>query len=334
MQVSLVFAVRMVIPIAFLSSLTSAHIQMSDPYPIRSPLNRLNELDGTAVYNYTNPLASSGGDYPCKGYAGDPWDPTATYVIGKQYTMKLSGNATHEGGSCQIALSYDGGKAFRVIKSILGGCPLAHQYSFTIPRDASSGNALLAWTWFNKVGNREMYMNCAQVVIKEGEYSQSVTKFHDRPEIFLANINAEGNCTTDENQEVNFPRPGDEVEGTVAGTGYLCTGWAPFLMNESVASALSSPSSSSSSPSSSQRPSNGEPSSLSSPSPSSSAAVTVCETTTSSGQGQCDEGSIFCSDNQTSFSVCDHGLWTPMGPVAEGTVCKNGMITASGGAHH
>lgn len=153
--------------IAFIAGLlatsASAHMQMSKPYPIRSPLNK--DSDAQKDYSYTNPLQSSGSDYPCKGYAKDKFDSQATYSQGQEYEMALEGSATHDGGSCQIALTYDQGKTFKVIESMLGNCPIDKKYNFTIPSDAPSGEALLAWTWFNKVGNREMYMNCAFVTI-------------------------------------------------------------------------------------------------------------------------------------------------------------------------
>ncbi|KAJ5584860.1 uncharacterized protein N7459_004660 [Penicillium hispanicum] len=149
-----------------LASTASAHMQMSKPYPIRSPLNK--DSDGQKDYSYTNPLSTSGSDYPCKGYANDPFESQATYQPGGSYEMELEGSATHDGGSCQLALTYDKGKTFKVIESILGDCPIAKKYDFKIPSDAPSGEALLAWTWFNKVGNREMYMNCAMVTIGGG----------------------------------------------------------------------------------------------------------------------------------------------------------------------
>lgn len=146
-----------------LASTASAHMQMSKPYPIRSPLNK--DSDEQKDYSYTNPLQPSGQDYPCKGYADDKFVSQATYQPGQQYEMELEGSATHDGGSCQLALTYDRGKTFKVIESMLGDCPIAKKYSFTVPSDAPSGEALLAWTWFNKVGNREMYMNCAMVTV-------------------------------------------------------------------------------------------------------------------------------------------------------------------------
>lgn len=141
----------------------SAHMQMMKPYPIRSPLNK--DSDEKKDYSYTNPLQTSGGDYPCKGYANDAFQSQASYSPGETYEMELDGSATHGGGSCQLALTYDRGKTFKVIESMLGDCPIAKKYNFQIPSDAPNGEALLAWTWFNKVGNREMYMNCAMVTI-------------------------------------------------------------------------------------------------------------------------------------------------------------------------
>lgn len=73
--------------------------------------------------------------------------------------IAIAGGAPHNGGSCQASLSEDGGKTFRVIKSYEGNCPVAGtEYTFNVPMDAKDGTALFAWTWFNKVGNREMYV--------------------------------------------------------------------------------------------------------------------------------------------------------------------------------
>ncbi|KAJ5990159.1 hypothetical protein N7499_010686 [Penicillium canescens] len=146
-----------------LASTVSAHMQLSKPYPIRSPLNK--DAKGEKDYSYTNPLSSSGSDYPCKGYAKDEFNAVDTWAPGSSQEMELEGSATHNGGSCQLSLTYDQGKTFKVIQSVEGDCPIAKKYKFNIPSDAPTGDALFAWTWFNKVGNREMYMNCAMVNI-------------------------------------------------------------------------------------------------------------------------------------------------------------------------
>jgi len=112
------------------------------------------------------------------------------------------------GGSCQISLSYDNGATFNVIHSMIGGCPLKTSYDFTVPKDAPNGKkVLLAWTWFNKVGNREMYMNCAVVDVVGGSDGKTL----NTPEIFRADTFG-GTCITPEGVDFVFENPGDSVE--------------------------------------------------------------------------------------------------------------------------
>ncbi|KAL3452220.1 hypothetical protein BJX65DRAFT_175449 [Aspergillus insuetus] len=228
---------------ALWASSTYGHIQMSKPFPVRSPLNPANsEKD----YSYTSPLSTDGSNYPCKGYHKDPFVSVASYSQGQTYQIELQGSATHGGGSCQISLSYDNGQTFQVIHSMLGGCPLQSSYNFQVPADAPSGQALLAWSWFNKIGNREMYMNCAQVTIGSGAREAGFTSisrrdaFSSLPPLFIANVNGPGQCKTIEGQEVNFPLPGPDVEGSLSGKGYECAGSAPFLRTTKSPNAASS----------------------------------------------------------------------------------------------
>jgi hypothetical protein len=89
-----------------------------------------------------------------------------------------------------------------------GGCPLESTYDFDIPNDVANGDALFAWTWFNYEGNREMYMNCADVTVTGGQ--GTVDSFESAyPEIFVANV---GNgCKTVELEETVFAHPGKQV---------------------------------------------------------------------------------------------------------------------------
>jgi len=107
------------------------HMQMSVPYPLHSPLDpQTPEADKD--YSMTSPLLGDGSNFPCKGYQNDrPIRTTADYVAGKTYSMSLTGTATHGGGSCQLSLSYDNGKTFKVIKSIIGGCPLTVSFDWS-----------------------------------------------------------------------------------------------------------------------------------------------------------------------------------------------------------
>jgi hypothetical protein len=208
-----------------------SHMEMVKPLPIRSPEN---PHTPNPDYDYVSPLDPSGSNYPCKGYHTDPFNIAAEYQAGQQYSMQIQGRATHHGGSCQLSLSYDKGKTFRVIKSIIGGCPLQPSYDFTIPANAPSGQALLAWSWFNQVGNREMYMNCAFVKITSSSlnpHQDNTPALDSAPSIFIANVNGPGRCQTIEGQNVKFPYPGDDVEygHQTDGEGFTCAGTPPSI---------------------------------------------------------------------------------------------------------
>jgi len=204
--------------IFFLLPPALAHMEMSWPYPLHSkynPANDYNDVD----YSMTSPLEADGSNFPCKGYQNDPpIQPTVSYTAGSTYNMSLAGTATHSGGSCQLSLSYDNGATFRVIKSMIGGCPLATTYDFTIPSYAPAGNALLAWTWQNLEGNREYYMNCAEVSISAGSTSrrrrtrrEMYNSFDSLPYIWKANLDGVNDCATTEEVNPVYPEPGPDV---------------------------------------------------------------------------------------------------------------------------
>lgn len=129
---------------------------------------------------------------------------------------RLVGSAPHNGGSCQLSLSYDNGASFKVIKSIIGNCPVQTSWDFTVPTSVPTGeDVLFAWSWINKTGNREMYMNCARVNIENDDYAASETSFESLPAMFRANIFSD-TCLVDENVDVVYPNPGEQVEYGVA----------------------------------------------------------------------------------------------------------------------
>lgn len=177
------------------------HIQLSNPVPINAPKNP-NSTPDTADYDYTSPLSPDGSNFPCKGYHLTTPQPIAEYTAGQSYTASLAGSATHTGGSCQFALSYDKGASFKVIKSMIGGCPVKQDYDFTIPSEAPSGeDVLFAWTWVNREGNREFYMDCAWVTIQGGEGAASLDNY---PDLYVANIATANACVTREREDVVF----------------------------------------------------------------------------------------------------------------------------------
>ncbi|KAF9207902.1 hypothetical protein BGZ49_010256 [Haplosporangium sp. Z 27] len=95
-----------------------------------------------------------------------------TYKAGQTIKTQYSVGAAHGGGHCQWALSYDGGKKWIVIKTMIRKClqniPNGGAYSVDvqIPKNAPSGKATFMWLWNNAIGNRELYSNCADIVIK------------------------------------------------------------------------------------------------------------------------------------------------------------------------
>lgn len=195
---------------------TLSHIEMSWPYSLRSKYNP-DTPEASIDYNMMAPLHSSGSEFPCRGYQNDnSIQPSIIYEAGSSYNMSLEGSAVHGGGSCQISLSYDNGATFRVIKSMIGGCPLKSTYDFTIPSYAPTGSALLAWTWSNLVGNREFYMNCAAVSIQPGttpkRRRRDFQSMKDLPFIWKADLTQINECATVEGTIPVYPHPGPDVE--------------------------------------------------------------------------------------------------------------------------
>ncbi|KAK4923677.1 hypothetical protein LTR28_012481, partial [Elasticomyces elasticus] len=198
-----------------LASGAMAHMEMSWPHPLRSKFNP-DTPQSMIDYSMTSPLNSDGSNFPCKGYQNDkPLRTTVAYDAGSTYNMTLAGSATHGGGSCQLSLSYDNGATFRVIKSMIGGCPLNSTYDFTIPDYAPSGAALFAWTWQNFEGNREYYMNCAEVSIVGSGSSKSKRRaagsMGSLPYLWKANLAGINNCSTTPSTNPVYPNPGPDV---------------------------------------------------------------------------------------------------------------------------
>ncbi|ATY58330.1 extracellular protein, putative [Cordyceps militaris] len=235
----------------------SAHMALTNPAPLGSPKN------GGSDYDMKSPLNADGSNFPCRGHlnllgtAGGK--SVATWPAGSKQTLSIDGSAWHSGGSCQASLSYDKGKTWTVIYSWLGSCPSGpgpSSYDFSVPADATAGEAIFAWSWFNKVGNREMYMNCAVVEISGSKSKKRRgVAMSARPAMFVANV---GNgCGTSEGTDLQFPDPGPDVvtkgsnfgppTGKCAGSGSPAPPPAP-APSSSAAAPSAPPAASSSAP--------------------------------------------------------------------------------------
>ncbi|KAJ2555398.1 hypothetical protein EV175_002273 [Coemansia sp. RSA 1933] len=114
--------------------------------------------------------------------------PAATWTAGESVTVKFDSNSDIlSGGDMEFSMSYDGGKTFAVIYQVLryaflNGKPSGEtskaqvlEYTFTLPKDLpNSDSAIFAWTWLPASGDREFFMNCADVSIT-GSTSKSYT---------------------------------------------------------------------------------------------------------------------------------------------------------------
>ncbi|KAI9293559.1 hypothetical protein K502DRAFT_284124, partial [Neoconidiobolus thromboides FSU 785] len=139
------------------------HIQMKYPPPRRSTFNKV--YPGEPDYDMSSPINLS--QFPCKGYAPGPI--VASYTAGGTIPVELYGTATHNGGHCQFSLSYDNGATFVVISTIMNDCLTNNNmnYNIKIPEQVPQADKLIfSWTWVNRSGNREYYMNCADIQIK------------------------------------------------------------------------------------------------------------------------------------------------------------------------
>lgn len=323
--------------LAFTSSV-SAHMVLSNPVPFTG--------------GDQSPLGETGADFPCgkdqaNGYTVGTMN---TWEAGSTQEISFLGTAVHSGGSCQFAFSTDPkpGKnsQWKVIHSVVGGCPMnmpdgvsANANDFlgipasaswpvpdkvkvTVPKDTPNGQLTFAWIWFNKTGNREMYMKCAPVTVKGG--AADATAFNARPDIFKANI---GNgCHATAGQNVNFPNPGASVEikGTVSGDGFTgsCGGKGGAPTGGSPAPPPPAPPA--------PAPGNGSPAPPppppAPPAPAPPApAPPAPAPAPGGGAGKCTaDGALVCF-SPTQFGICFGGSAIAQS-VAAGTTCSNGAI--------
>ncbi|KNE56991.1 hypothetical protein AMAG_02754 [Allomyces macrogynus ATCC 38327] len=156
---ALVFILALLAP----SVVVNAHMMMTNPAPRSSKTNPgpNNFID----YTYAAPL----GKFPCKGYA--PQASVKTVQAGSSLAVTVSGGATHGGGHCFFSLSYDG-QTFVTLDSI-------------IRTSAPAGKATFAWSWINAIGNREYYMNCADITIENPAGGGGALA---GPKLFVANL--------------------------------------------------------------------------------------------------------------------------------------------------
>ncbi|KUJ09640.1 uncharacterized protein LY89DRAFT_274893 [Mollisia scopiformis] len=198
--------------LAMVSPLAQAYQTMRIPNPLRYTFNAyLN--DNTTRDNYT--VALTADQFPCKGYMSDMYTdpngngwPVTPYEAGEAAWIILTGESL--GGSGQISMSGNNG-SLTVIHTFEGnvGTSNQQQLDFTVPVDAPTGTAVLAFSYF-PLGSNEVCVSCAAITIKPAQENATLptTPFASRPDIFVSDMN--NSCTRDPTKEVMFPNPGPD----------------------------------------------------------------------------------------------------------------------------
>jgi hypothetical protein len=293
------------------------------------------------------------------------------WKVGETVTLSFKGSAVHGGGSGQVVVTLDKEpnkqSSWKVVHSFEGGFPGVSgpsTWPFEVIQELPSGQFTMAFTWINKIGNREFYMNCAPITVEGGSDDKSA--FEQLPDMAIANIAVgDGNCKSKETFDYTFQNPGKYVTRT--GTGPfvdLCGGEAspgqpgqpapsqqPAPPSQTQNNGLYTPpalQSSASLAQSSKLPetstihtlitvtSYGTQSKASSaaptapaPSPLASSATlsqpATSQTPSPSGGDCSTEGAMVCNEDGSQFGICDHGK-VVFQPVAPGTKCSAGAI--------
>ncbi|KAJ2694729.1 hypothetical protein H4218_005479 [Coemansia sp. IMI 209128] len=304
-------------------------------------------------YSMSSPLGAS--EPLCKHTVPFP-TPCATWTAGQPVTVTFApGGAPHGGGHCEFSLSYDGGSTFVVVYQILGTCFGAgqgvRQYTFGLPVGLpSSDKVVFAWTWVNAIGNREFYMNCADVAIKGGSapYSgkqMTIANHNGYPTIpeFSGNSNTGAqyynNATTitvsgnggsggsqygDNTPVAHTPAPPASytsrapatptVAKTKPATPPAYTSKPTAQPTPAEAYSKTPPVVYSTAPQPTTKPGPVEPTALPPPystSPGEGAA-----------SGSCSDPALRCSPLGGGYQYCLRGSWSPSYSCAPGTVCK------------
>lgn len=200
--------------VALLSgSLVDGHMMMAHPVPF-----------GVSTLN-TSPLVnakpgSSQSDFPCKQRTG-VYDITTmnNMKVDEPQLLSFNGSASHGGGTCQLAVSLDkeptAKSVWKVIQTYEGGCPTSgdgndgsNPFTFTIPKDMPNGVSTLSWTWYNKIGNRELYQNCAPITITGG--SDNKDYYNSLPNLYVINLPT-SECQSVETSDLKIPFPGQFI---------------------------------------------------------------------------------------------------------------------------
>lgn len=141
----------------------NSHSFMNYPVCRRSKYSSYYVNKNLVDYNIMAPLNIYGYTFPCKGF---PEGPAITTIKSNKVQINIEpSNPIHGGGHCQFGITYDS-KTFIVLKQVISTCLLNDsKYEMILPK-IPNGKLTIFWTSINAIGNREYYMDCADVEVK------------------------------------------------------------------------------------------------------------------------------------------------------------------------
>ncbi|KAK5132910.1 hypothetical protein LTR08_008356 [Meristemomyces frigidus] len=198
---------------ATLFSAVNSHIIMQTPVPFG-----IDSLNNSPLVD-AKP-GSTGSDFPCKLRSG-VYDISTmnNMAVGQPMELSFTGSASHGGGTCQLAITTDlepaANSTFKLIQTFEGGCPInaggndgTHPFTFQLPTGTPNGRLTFAWMWYNHVGNREIYMNCAPLDVTGG--SDKLDYYNSLPNAYIINLPTT-ECSTVETTDQTIPFPGQFI---------------------------------------------------------------------------------------------------------------------------
>ncbi|CAK4034606.1 Hypothetical predicted protein [Lecanosticta acicola] len=199
--------------LSLLCALSLGHMKLNHPVPFGGSTLSLSPLANVKP-------GTQGSDFPCQQRPGVYHiDEMNDMKVGEPQLLNLTGTASHGGGTCLISVSLDlepdYKSTWKVIQIFEGGCPTesngntgTHPFAFTIPEKFPNGRATLSWTWYNRIGDREIYQNCAPIDITGGADNKD---YYDQlPNLYLINLPT-SECSSVEMSDLEIPFPGQFV---------------------------------------------------------------------------------------------------------------------------
>ncbi|KAG0221941.1 hypothetical protein BGX31_009461 [Mortierella sp. GBA43] len=198
-------------------SVAEAHVSLKSPCPRGSTFcepEQFKDYDSNSPVGTYDTMAIQPVNGICKHKASGALKPQ-NIQAGSNLATQYAIGAAHGGGHCQWALSYDQGKTWVVFQTMLTKCLANVSGSSTtinvkIPATAPSGQAIFAWLWNNKIGNREFYTSCADVNIQG-----STSRKFSGVEPFIANFGEQAADTKAKNGQLHFLPEGDSMSAAV-----------------------------------------------------------------------------------------------------------------------